>query len=173
MTLLRGRPRTSRRARRSGSSTCRRAGASAPQSQPRRRCGRSWMRASGADGWRTRHGSCQKPGQETREKLLRTWSRTADELKAAGKSAGWKLALAAALKSRTTATNRWLSTAAHFGNLHEVSRKVAAWTRASDAAVVRNSGSPKTQSLTPFSQTAVFRPPFLTYLNIEPKNGRK
>jgi len=31
-------------------------------------------------------------------------SRTADELKAAGKSAGWKLALAAALKSRTTAT---------------------------------------------------------------------
>jgi plasmid maintenance system killer protein len=31
-------------------------------------------------------------------------SRTPDELKAAGKSAGWKLALAAALKSRTTAT---------------------------------------------------------------------
>ena len=75
--------------------------------------------------------------QETLEKLLRTLSRTADELKAAGKSAGWKLALAAALKARTTATNRWLGTALKLGNLHEVSRKVAAWTRAPDAALSR------------------------------------
>ena len=75
--------------------------------------------------------------QETLEKLLRTLSRTADELTAAGKSAGWKLALAAALKARTTATNRWLDTALLLGNLHEVSRKVAAWTRAPDAALSR------------------------------------
>ena len=64
-------------------------------------------------------------------------SRTADELKAAGKSAGWKLAPAAALKARSKATNRWLSTAAHFGNLHEVSRKVSASARAPDAALNR------------------------------------
>ena len=66
-----------------------------------------------------------------------TLSRTADELKAAGKSAGWKLAPAAALKARSKATNRWLSTAAHFGNLHEVSRKVSASARAPDAALNR------------------------------------
>ena len=94
--------------------------------------------------------------QETLEKLLRTLSRTADELKAAGKSAGWKLALAAALKARTTATNRWLGTALKLGNLHEVSRKVAAWTRAPDAALSRKlalTPNPKPQSLTPFSQS--------------------
>ena len=54
-----------------------------------------------------------------------------------GKSAGWKLAPAAALKARSKATNRWLSTAAHFGNLHEVSRKVSASARAPDAALNR------------------------------------
>ena len=67
-------------------------------------------------------------------------SRTADELKAAGKSAGWKLAPAAALKARSKATNRWLSTAAHFGNLHEVSRKVSASARAPDAALRKKFG---------------------------------
>ena len=54
-----------------------------------------------------------------------------------GKSAGWKLAPAAALKARSKATNRWLSMAAHFGNLHEVSRKVSASARAPDAALNR------------------------------------
>jgi hypothetical protein len=42
--------------------------------------------------------------------------------------------LAAALKEQTTVTNRWLGEALHLGNLHEVSRKVAAWTRRVDAA---------------------------------------
>ncbi len=32
---------------------------------------------------------------------------------------------------------RWLGTALQLGNLHEVSRKVAAWTRAPDAALSR------------------------------------
>ena len=62
-------------------------------------------------------------------------SRTADELKAEGKSAGWKLALAAALKARPKATNHWLSTAWYFDNLYEVSRKVAARKRAPNAAL--------------------------------------
>lgn len=33
--------------------------------------------------------------------------------------------------------HRWLGTALQLGNLHEVSRKVAAWTRAPDAAFSR------------------------------------
>ena len=46
-----------------------------------------------------------------------------------GKSAGWKRARAAALKHTTTGTNRGLGETRHLGNRHEVSRKVAAWTR--------------------------------------------
>lgn len=52
-----------------------------------------------------------------------------------GKSVPWKLALAAAMKTRTVATNRWLGEQLHMGNLHEVSRKVSAWTAAPDAAL--------------------------------------
>lgn len=36
-----------------------------------------------------------------------------EELVQAGKSADWKLAMAAALKVRTTVTNRWLAAAMH------------------------------------------------------------
>ena len=56
----------------------------------------------------------------------------ADEREAAEKSAGWKLTSAAALKARTTATNRWLGTALQSGNLPDISRKLTAWTRARD-----------------------------------------
>ena len=49
-----------------------------------------------------------------------------------GKSAGWKLAIASDLKRRSTVTNRWLAETMKMGNLHEVSRKVAAWQRAPD-----------------------------------------
>jgi hypothetical protein len=38
------------------------------------------------------------------------------------------------LKARTTVINRWLGEALHLGNLHEVSRTVAAWTRGAEAA---------------------------------------
>ena len=67
--------------------------------------------------------------QEMLENRLAQLGRTAGELAGDGKSAEWKLALAAALKAQTTVTNRWLGEALHLGNLHEVSRKVAAWTR--------------------------------------------
>jgi hypothetical protein len=73
--------------------------------------------------------------QETLASLLAKAGRTAGELASEGKSAEWKLALAAALKAQTTVTNRWLGEALHLGNLHEVSRKVAAWT--SGRAVAR------------------------------------
>jgi len=84
--------------------------------------------------------------QENLEALLRKLRRKAGDLKPAGKSADWKLAVASVLKRRTTVTNRWLSTAMHLGNLHEVSRKVAAWTRQPDSALLKKLGvtpSPK------------------------------
>jgi hypothetical protein len=56
-------------------------------------------------------------------------------VRAAGKPADRKLALAAALKDRTTMTNRWLATNLHRGNLFEASRKVAAWQRHPDPAL--------------------------------------
>ena len=56
---------------------------------------------------------------------------------AAGKSVDWKRALAAALNARTTATSRRLGTALRLGNLHEVSRKVAAWNRDPDPVLAR------------------------------------
>ena len=49
-----------------------------------------------------------------------------------GKSVGWKLAIAAELKRRSNATDRWLAETMKMGNLHEVSRKVAAWQREPD-----------------------------------------
>lgn len=67
--------------------------------------------------------------QEELERLLRKLGRPARDLAKTGKSAEWKLAVAATLKTRTTATNRWLGTTMHLGSLHEVSRKITAWTR--------------------------------------------
>ena len=75
--------------------------------------------------------------QELLARLLRLLGRRVEDLSGAGKSEPWKLALAAVLKSRTTATNRWLGTTLHLGNLHEVSRKVAAWLRDPDPALCR------------------------------------
>jgi len=75
--------------------------------------------------------------QDTLLILLRKLRRAEAELASAGKSADWKLALAAALKERTTVTNRWLATNLHMGNLHEVSRKVSAWARQPDAKLLK------------------------------------
>ncbi len=50
-------------------------------------------------------------------------------------------AAVAALKARTTVTNRWLGTNLQLGNLHEVSRKVAAWTRESDPVLTKKLAS--------------------------------
>ncbi len=46
-----------------------------------------------------------------------------------GKSEAWKIELAASLKAQTTATNRWLSENLRLGALHEVSRKLSAWSK--------------------------------------------
>ena len=74
------------------------------------------------------------------EVLLRRLGRSVDDLPSTGKSADWKVALAAALKTRTTVTNRWLSLHLHVGNRYEVGRKVAAWRREPDAKLLRRLG---------------------------------
>lgn len=74
--------------------------------------------------------------------LLRKLHRKPVDLAGSGKSEEWKLALAAALKERTTATNRWLAATLHMGNLHEVSRKVTAWSRKPNANLVKALGAP-------------------------------
>jgi hypothetical protein len=79
--------------------------------------------------------------QETLEVLLRKLHRNAAELKTAGKSVEWKLAIASVMKARTTVTNRWLSMTMHLGNLHEVSRKVAGWTRQPNTALLKKLGA--------------------------------
>lgn len=50
-------------------------------------------------------------------------------------SAASKPALAAALKARTTVTNRWLAETLRMGNPHEVNRKVGTWSRQPDPAL--------------------------------------
>lgn len=55
--------------------------------------------------------------------------RRPEDLLRDGRSAEWKVRLAARLKAETTVTNRWLSTHLNLGALHEVSRKVSAWSR--------------------------------------------
>ena len=69
--------------------------------------------------------------------MLRRLRRSAPELPTSGKSVEWKVALAAALKMRTTVTNRWLSENLHLGNRHEIGRKVAAWRRAPNIMLAR------------------------------------
>ena len=48
------------------------------------------------------------------------------------KSADWKLAIAAELKRRRPVTNRRLAETRPIGNVHDVSRQVAAWPRPPD-----------------------------------------
>ena len=62
-------------------------------------------------------------------RLLAKAGRTAGEWAGDGKSAEGKRALAAALQAQTPVTNRWLGEPLELGNLHAVSRKVAAGTR--------------------------------------------
>ncbi len=68
--------------------------------------------------------------------LLARLRRTEADLHASGKSAEWKVALAAVLKARTTVTNPWLSRHLYLGNRHEIGRKVAAWWRAPKPALL-------------------------------------
>lgn len=75
--------------------------------------------------------------QEALSKLLRQAGKTRSDLAREGKSVPWKVAVAAFMKRRTTASNRWLSEQLCLGNLYEVSRKVSAWERQPDQAWVK------------------------------------
>ena len=67
--------------------------------------------------------------QDAMRQLLAQLGRSEAELGTSGKSANWKIGIAAALKERTRATNRWLGKTLHLNGLYEVSRKMAAWIR--------------------------------------------
>ncbi len=70
-------------------------------------------------------------------RLLKRLGKSGEALAREGKSAGWKLAIAAALKAKTTVTNRWLGEHLRLGGLFEVSRKVSAWTRQPDRQLAK------------------------------------
>ena len=78
--------------------------------------------------------------QEELTRLLRKLRRPPADLAKERKSAAWKVALAAALKTRTTATNRWLGEKLNMGGLHEVSRQVSAWRHQPDPALQKTLG---------------------------------
>ena len=82
----------------------------------------------------SRIATCERIRAETLSLPRGRLGRSPAELAAAGKSAPWKLALAAGLKARTTVTKHWLSENIRMGSLNEVSRKVSAWTRRPDPA---------------------------------------
>lgn len=69
--------------------------------------------------------------------LLSRLKRGPADLLKESKSVDWKVAVAAAMKDRTTATNRWLGTALNMGGLHEVSRQVGRWQAKPDQALAR------------------------------------
>ena len=92
------------------------------------------------------------PLQDELARWLRKVGQTREAIAAAGKSMPWKLAVAAAMKAHTTATNRWPAEKLALGNLHEVSRKVQARRRQPDPNLPRMialSPSPKTCPLSP------------------------
>jgi hypothetical protein len=68
------------------------------------------------------------------EALLAKLGKLATDLERDGESVPWKVALAAVMRTRTTATNRWMREHLHVGNLHEVSRKINLWLREPDRA---------------------------------------
>jgi REP element-mobilizing transposase RayT len=70
-------------------------------------------------------------------RLLRQVGKQRSDVVREGKSAPWKLAVAAALRARSTATNQWLAETLQMGNVHEVSRKVSAWARSPDKQLAR------------------------------------
>jgi hypothetical protein len=86
------------------------------------------------------HLEYEAHGETELDALLRRIGRTRAELRAAGKSAEWKIAVAAALKARTTGTNPWLSRQLHAGSRGEVGRKVAAWLRTPNPKLLRKLG---------------------------------
>ena len=83
--------------------------------------------------------------------LLKKVGKQKSDLAKEGKSIGWKVDLAAAMKQQTTVTNRWLGENLHLGNMYEVSRKISDWLRHPEMNSQENSFSPQTPKSDPFS----------------------
>jgi hypothetical protein len=64
--------------------------------------------------------------------FLGSMGKNVDDAAKARKSEPWKLAIAAAMKTTSTATNRWLAAYLRMGTLHEASRNVSAWQKKPD-----------------------------------------
>ena len=75
--------------------------------------------------------------QDALAAALRRLGKSRADLIRDGKSEPWKVALASALKWRTTVTNRWLGENLKLGTLHEVSRKIGLWKKRPDATLDR------------------------------------
>jgi hypothetical protein len=87
-----------------------------------------------------RHADYEAHWQAELDALLRCLGRTPTELRTTGKSVERKIALTAAPKARTTATNPWLSQPLQAGSRREVGRKVAAWLRAPNPKLLHQLG---------------------------------
>ena len=74
---------------------------------------------------------------ETLTQLLQKVGKRKSDLAEEGKSVSWKVAVGAAMKQKTTVTNRWLGENLHLGNMHEVSRKISRWLRWPEGNFVR------------------------------------
>jgi REP element-mobilizing transposase RayT len=75
--------------------------------------------------------------QEVLECLLKRLSRKRSDAFEDRRFAGWKIAVAAVMKERTTVTNRWLKDNLAMGSVPEVSRRVAQWNRNPEKALLR------------------------------------
>lgn len=75
--------------------------------------------------------------QEVLDCLLKRLARKRPDGSADRKFAGWKVAVAAAMKQRTTVTNRWLKENLAIGSVPEISRRVAQWNRNPEKALLR------------------------------------
>lgn len=82
-------------------------------------------------------GAREAAWRETMQEMLGKLGRNRRDLRRDGKFADWKVAVAAAMKQRSTVTNRWLSENLAMGSLHEVSRQVAAWSRRPDRKLLQ------------------------------------
>lgn len=69
--------------------------------------------------------------------LLKRVKRTERDLRSSKKSESWKVGLAVAMKTQTTATNRWLGENLNMGSLYEVSRLTSRWMNQPDRKLAR------------------------------------
>ncbi|MEZ5276003.1 MAG: transposase [Opitutaceae bacterium] len=75
--------------------------------------------------------------QEVLDVLLRKLGQSRKNIASDGKFEKWKIAVAAAMKSRTTVSNTWLKENLGMGSIHEISRQVSAWIRNPDGELQR------------------------------------